>query len=360
MVVYNHAAYVGEAISSVLRQTFTDFEFLILDNGSTDNSLSIIRSFSDSRIKVTVFSENLHSTCAANALLEKTSGQYIALLCSDDAWTPDKLERQVRYLEEHDECAVVFSRVAVIGVKGKRYRLPTLYDCHFNVHKNRGRDDWLRFLYRFENPFCCSSAMVRASALRRYGPYDARSCNVQDMILWMQILFQHDVYILEQKLTIMRYFPQWSNVSGAGPENMVLAANEARLFYAAFFANISSGDIFARVFPQAVGAGSTMPAEDVPFRLGLHVLSTPSCVMAKDLALDRLYDLMGTAEKRRHCAERYSFSILDLYAVARSADIYGHNHSLLRAICYAAAKRFLRQTGLLAPLKYYLLKRAVT
>ena len=69
MVSYNHAPYVGAAIASVLRQTFTDFEFLILEHASTDNSLECIKKFDDPRIKLTVLKKNYHSTYAANKLL---------------------------------------------------------------------------------------------------------------------------------------------------------------------------------------------------------------------------------------------------------------------------------------------------
>ena len=85
MVCYNHAAFVGTAMASVLRQTFADFEFLILDNGSTDASLAVMQGFDDARISMEALPKNIHSTCAANHLLSRARGRYVAMICSDDA-----------------------------------------------------------------------------------------------------------------------------------------------------------------------------------------------------------------------------------------------------------------------------------
>ena len=132
MVCYNHAAFVGAAISSVLRQTFADFEFLILDNGSRDRSLDVMRSFDDARISVEALPENIHSTCAANRLLTRARGRYVALICSDDAWLPDKLARQVEWLDAHERCAVAFSRnsfnaAETLGIGADAFHVVTVY-----------------------------------------------------------------------------------------------------------------------------------------------------------------------------------------------------------------------------------------
>lgn len=359
MVCYNHAAFVGEAVSSVLRQTFVDFEFLILDNGSVDDSVAVIKTFDDPRISVRVLAENVHSTCAANMLLEKATGRYVALICSDDAWMSDKLARQVAFLEDHPDCAVVFSRVEVMDEHGKPCRLPTAYDCWFNTQPNRDRDAWLRFLYAFNNPFCCSSAVLRLSAFRQCGPYDERSRSVQDLILWMRILFHHGVHILESKLVRMRYYSRASNISGVNAANMVLTANEAQLFYGTFFTHVSSGELFSHIFPDAEAQHHSMAVHDPQLALALHTLASPPTVMAGAWALHCLYGLTATAQQRQKYQERYGFGILDLYAQAQAVDVYGQRRSCLREFCYGFAKLLLGRLRLLMPLKYYLMRRAL-
>lgn len=357
MVCYNHAAFVGAAISSVLRQTFADFEFLILDNGSTDDSLAVIKGCEDARIQLHVLSKNIHSTCAANHLLAKARGQYVAMICSDDAWLPDKLARQVAWLEENADCAVVFSRVEVINERGRPYRLPTAYDCRFNTRANRAAYDWLRLLYGFDNPFCLSSALLRRSVWQECGPFDERSRNIQDMILWMCVLFQHSAHILDIRLTQMRFHTSMDNVSADNAANMVLAANEAQLFYSGFAARMTSPETFSGIFPHAATRHRVMAARDPQLALALHTLAHPPTVMAGAWALHSLYGLMATAAQRQIYLERYGFDILELYDQAQNMDIYGQRRSPLRIACRAAAKSLLRRLHVLMPLKYCLMQR---
>lgn len=360
MVCYNHAAYVGEAISSVLQQTLRDFELHILDNGSTDETLSVIKNFTDERITVDTLKENVHSTCAANILMQRARGKYVAFICSDDAWMSDKLAQQVAYLEAHPHCAVVFSRVEVIDERSRPYRLPTAYDCQFNLQPNRASWAWLRFLYGFDNPFCCSSALLRLNVWQEYGPYDERSRNVQDLLLWTRILFHYDVHILEQKLTRMRYLARRTNVSAVSLANMVLSANEAQLFYAIFYEELTSPAVFQEIFPDSSPLCSAMGNRDPQVALALHTLALlPSSMAGVAYAMRVLYSLTKTAEQRKLLQQRYGFGILDLYAKAEGADVYGMRRSLFKETLREAAKKLLQHLHLLMPLKYYLIQRAL-
>lgn len=355
MVSYNHAPYVGEAISSVLRQTFTDFEFLILEHASTDNSLECIKKFDDPRIKLTVFEKNYHSTYAAKKLFEQVSGKYIALICSDDAWQDTKLAEQVDFLDQHDECAVVFTRIFVLNAQNKKPFLPTQHENIFNVQKNRSKDDWLRFMYNFQNPFCCSSALMRTSAYKECGPYDVRSRNVQDLILWMNMLFRYEAHILERKLTMMRYFENQSNVSATSVDNMVLTSNEALLFYEAFFSHIVAEENFLRIFPNDTEQFQHMLKSDLPLALALHGLSGPNN-MIKSFALQMLYSLMAVEEKRLRYESLYGFTVLDLYGLAQQADIYGQRVRL-KSVARSSIKWCLQKMRLLGIVKKMLCRK---
>ncbi|MBR3745689.1 MAG: glycosyltransferase family 2 protein, partial [Selenomonadaceae bacterium] len=98
---YNHAAYISAAIESVLNQTFTDFELLIVDDGSTDNSREIIKQYNDPRIKFFLYEKNRGPVIAIDDALKSAHGKYIAVHHSDDLWTLDKLARQVEFLDTH-------------------------------------------------------------------------------------------------------------------------------------------------------------------------------------------------------------------------------------------------------------------
>ncbi len=112
MTTYNGERFLGKAIESILSQSFTDLELIVVDDGSTDSSASIIRSFSkhDSRVRGIFFNRNLGVPKAANCALRATRGKYIARMDSDDLCHPDRLAKQVAYLEKHSEIFVLGCR----------------------------------------------------------------------------------------------------------------------------------------------------------------------------------------------------------------------------------------------------------
>jgi glycosyltransferase involved in cell wall biosynthesis len=101
MPVYNAQRFLKRAIESVLEQTFTDFEFLIINDGSTDNSVAIIHSFKDDRIRLVHNTKNLGLVATLNKGVELVSSKYIARMDADDICLPDRLQKQVNYMERH-------------------------------------------------------------------------------------------------------------------------------------------------------------------------------------------------------------------------------------------------------------------
>jgi glycosyltransferase involved in cell wall biosynthesis len=117
MPVYNGAKYVEEAIRSILAQTFHDFEFLIINDGSTDNSEEIILSFTDPRIRYIKNETNLKLIATLNKGLKLARGKYIARMDADDISLPDRLQLQVDFMEEHTEVGVCGSFIKNIGAE---------------------------------------------------------------------------------------------------------------------------------------------------------------------------------------------------------------------------------------------------
>jgi glycosyltransferase involved in cell wall biosynthesis len=107
MPVYNAGIYLREAMDSILSQTFTDFEFLILDDGSTDNSAEIVRSYSDPRIRFVQNERNLKLAATLNKGLELAQGEYVARMDADDISLPERFARQAAYLDIHPEIGIV-------------------------------------------------------------------------------------------------------------------------------------------------------------------------------------------------------------------------------------------------------------
>jgi len=117
MPVYNGERYVARAVKSILDQTFRDFEFLIINDGSTDGSIDIIRDFSDPRIRV-IDTENQGVAAALKLGIEKARGKYIARMDVDDESLINRLEREKYCLDEHPDITVVHGSVEYIDAEG--------------------------------------------------------------------------------------------------------------------------------------------------------------------------------------------------------------------------------------------------
>jgi glycosyltransferase involved in cell wall biosynthesis len=115
MPVYNSELYIKEAIDSVLNQTFSDFEFIIIDDASTDKSVEIIKSYSDSRIQLIVKPQNSGLTNSLNYGISIARGEYIARMDSDDISLPERFEKQVAFLDKNNEVVVCGTAIQFIN-----------------------------------------------------------------------------------------------------------------------------------------------------------------------------------------------------------------------------------------------------
>lgn len=179
MPVYNAEKYVASAITSILQQTYTYFEFIIIDDGSTDNTLTIVNSFKDKRIKV--FKNQLNSGVVAtlNRGLDLAQGKYIARIDADDIALPNRLQKQVDFLNNNEYYGIVGTRIKhMIGDDNT----PT------NAESVIAFDDHhIRFRALFYTPFMHPTVMVRAFLIKKL-KYDANFEIAEDYNLWFEIL----------------------------------------------------------------------------------------------------------------------------------------------------------------------------
>ena len=180
MPVYNAGKYLEEAINSILNQTYKDFELLIIDNCSTDNSVSIVESYNDTHIHLIVNNENIGLAGSRNKALEICDSEYIAFLDADDIAMPDRIRTQVQYMDEHNDIAVVGSYAATIDGygRGKDMFRPQLLNSNY-----------IRAYMVFNNVVANSSAMVRKSVIDNNNIRYADNCyGVEDYKFWCDVL----------------------------------------------------------------------------------------------------------------------------------------------------------------------------
>jgi len=177
MPVYNGSAYLRQAINSVLVQSYSNFEFLILDDCSSDDTVSIVRSYSDPRIRLIEAKERLMICKALNAGIEQAKGKYIARMDADDVCRPSRLEKQVTYLERCPQ-------VGVCGTWVRRFGL----GVSGSIDKRPCGSENVRAYALFDNPMVHSSVMMRRDILGKTGScYLDEFKNAEDYELWSRL-----------------------------------------------------------------------------------------------------------------------------------------------------------------------------
>ncbi len=177
MLTYNRASYIEKAIQSALDQTYTNFELIILDDGSTDNTEEVVRRFTDPRIRYKKDTVNKGLYERRRESLSHVTGTYMAILDSDDLWIdPTKLAQQVSYLETYPGCAVVGTWITIIDQQGN-----TIGQGEYETTDATIRRSILR-----RNQFANSSVLMRVKALHHtngYQPY----APAEDLELFLQL-----------------------------------------------------------------------------------------------------------------------------------------------------------------------------
>lgn len=161
VAAYNGAPMIEETLASLQAQTFGDFEIIVVDDRSTDDTLDVLARWPDPRLRVIALEENGGPVRARNRAVAEARGRYIAASDQDDLSVPDRLARQVAYLDAHPTTALVGSGVAWL-VEGVAKPSP------YSVHTTPALIDWLLHI---ENPLAWSSVMIRAETAHRLDPF---------------------------------------------------------------------------------------------------------------------------------------------------------------------------------------------
>ncbi|MGH7156963.1 MAG: glycosyltransferase family 2 protein [Candidatus Saccharimonadales bacterium] len=193
MTVYNGERYLAEAIDSILSQTFTDFEFLIVDDGSTDKTSSIIQSFADPRI-ILIKHKNIGVAASCNKAIQKAKGTYIARQDADDVSMSNRLEAQVILLNENSDIHLVGSNIKLVDKK-----------LNFMSYSNLlTHPDDLHLGLVFSNQIAQGAVMTRKQTLIEAGLYDPAFSITHDYDLWARIAHSHKLMNLKDYLYIYR------------------------------------------------------------------------------------------------------------------------------------------------------------
>lgn len=202
---FNHAAFVHEAVTSVLDQTFRDLELIVVDDGSSDETADIVASIHDPRLTLIRLSEN-RAVHARNLALGRATGQYVAFQNSDDIWLPSKLADQLEVMERRaDGYAAGFTAAQIVDEKG--VSASNTWASGLFTTVNRTSAGWLRQFLDFGNCLPLPSAMVRRADLNSLRGFRASLVQLGDFDLWIRLAAIGEFFILPDTLTKVRVIP---------------------------------------------------------------------------------------------------------------------------------------------------------
>jgi glycosyltransferase involved in cell wall biosynthesis len=204
MSVYNRAGFVGEAIESIMGQSFPDFELIVVNDGSTDGSGEIIERYTRADTRLRAFDQpNRGLVCTANRGCALARGKYIARLDSDDVAISNRLERQVEFLERRPEVAVLGGGRYLLGKRGPSHEAGLPAEDDRTIRERLPRCNCLVH----------STVMMRTAVFRAVGGYRQAFPPAEDYDLWLRISEHYQLANLPYPLVYYRVHPQQATLT---------------------------------------------------------------------------------------------------------------------------------------------------
>lgn len=237
MPCYNSELYIGEAIQSILDQTYSNFELIILDDGSTDNTKSIIAGFEDTRIIVLCEKENKGIVYQLNKGIEHSRGEYIARMDADDISLSERFQKQVDFLED-----IGNKKIDVLGTDANSIGTETKVIKYKNYKPKQ-----ISFLLNFYCPILHPTVMMRKELFINGLKYPSEYKYAEDLALWRLVDNGKNFAILNESLLYYRIHPDQTN----GNEKRREIQKNATL--KALTISSRSNNLFSLVLPNGIG-----------------------------------------------------------------------------------------------------------
>tara|TARA_R110002111_G_scaffold262694_1_gene340157 strand:- start:87394 stop:90603 length:3210 start_codon:yes stop_codon:yes gene_type:complete len=317
---FNHAKYLRQAIGSVLNQSYQDFELIIWDDASADNSWEIIQSYRDPRILAYKNDKSRRGVYGINkSISEIAKGEYIAIHHSDDEWHPDKLNRQIDYLQKNPECGAVFTNVLAIDEQSEVFADKAHYYSTIFDQPNRSRYEWLNFFFTHGNALCHPSVLIRKECYLHCGLYRLGLAQTADFDMWIRLCFKYDIHVLPEKLTLFRIRNGERNTSGGNPDA------RSRMFFEHYtvlknYFRIKSYEEFISIFPEENNPLYSRKFER-NYALAMTLLKSRQSIYTNFMALELFFELLNDPEKYQLVKETYGFDYLNLVDLSKKYGI---------------------------------------
>jgi glycosyltransferase involved in cell wall biosynthesis len=307
MPAYNHADFIEESILSVLNQEFSDLELLVGDDGSSDDTVARARKIKDHRVQVFQNPVNRGAALSLSELIGRARGKYVAIINSDDAWLPGKLEKQFQFLENNPEIGACFGRARFFDRSGKdipKAHLPfgSVFDA-----ENRSRGAWLRHFFLRGNCICHPTILIRRDLYKKLGAYDNRLRQLPDFEMWIRLVKISTFHIFDEDFIRFRVLPG-ENASANTQSNTTRILNEHHFIAEGFFDALSP-ELLQEGFSDLLIHSTIASPEHLDIEKAFLFFQPVRSLMPsyRLIGLSKLHDFL-TSERHRLVLERdYSF-----------------------------------------------------
>jgi glycosyltransferase involved in cell wall biosynthesis len=310
---------VGYAIESVLNQTLKDVELLIVDDGSTDATPTLIRQYRDPRIQIFPMSQNRGQFVAMAFALKRARGQYIAVLNSDDAFLPNKLETQVAFLEQYRNYGATFSDAELIDDSNQPYRNPNHSHQGLFRQENRTRQQWLHRFFFQGNCLCHPSVLIRRACHDLLGNYDLRFGNTADHDFWVRLCLHAEIHVFPEALVQFRIRANEANMGGQKPESRRRIAWERSLILRHFL-SIPDMPEFSLIFPEVQIPPKAKSQTAIRYLVAQQALAMTDSSFHTFFGQQALFELMAVPEQAEEIERLFGFTYADLIRLSGERD----------------------------------------
>lgn len=317
LVNYNHEDTLAETIQSVLDQTYKNIQFIIVDDGSTDKSCEIIQGFKDQRIELYRKKENEHICVATNYGFTKVRGNYLARIDSDDLWYPDKLEKQLQFMQKTPDCSVCFTWCDLIDENGNNINdlepeLLKLYDS-----KTLEQAQWLRRFYFQGNCLAHPAVLMKTEVMQNTGKFTLAYRQLHDFDYWVRVARKYRIYVIQERLIAVRRFTggeqKNKNASASSEINDTRVFNEFLDIRAHFFDNMPD-ELLVSAFQNDFRCEDSVTKEELDCEKAfLLCIPYKGWDVISPAGIKRLALLMEDEKKKRILKEKYFFTTKELY-----------------------------------------------
>ncbi|MWV61540.1 glycosyltransferase [Helicobacter saguini] len=310
--VYNHEKYVGFMIDSVLSQDFKDFELIIVDDFSSDNSLGEISKYKDSRIKLFKHEYNMGINAGLNTAFKNSSGEYLIFLGGDDILETNILSRIKEIIESKNDIVALECELHIIDENNQIYR-----EWHFDYHN---RLDILRRMFFVAACLTSTGLTIKREYFAKMYPLPLGICNHQDTFMQIKLFLYGEVDLIKEKFVRYRQTREHKSISNIRVPATINRENyevdSIMQVYLDYFLESKDLELLEKMFDKEIQSTGIKPYIDtIEFFLGRMALeSSESC--REFWGYHTIMNVYNDLKKQEIIREKYNFTFKDLVALS--------------------------------------------